>query len=94
MLAEVCRRYFAEARGDGATALTRMAQDERQSVRLLGLRLWGDLGEFIVPVTEMAERREGDEAVRAVLTRYFDEVMRRDPESVQRLADAIDAARR
>ena len=97
MLAETCRRYFAEASvGEvdairiGAKALTQLSQDESQAVRLLGLRLWGDLGEFFVPLTVMAERRPGDEAVRLVLVRYFEEVMRRDAKSVQLFTFAIE----
>ena len=100
MLAEVCRRTFNEARhGEsdairiGAKALTRLSHDESQSVRLLGLRLWGDLGEFFVPLTVMAEKRSGDESVRLVLVRYFEEVMRRDAKSIQLLTNAIEQVR-
>jgi len=97
LLAETCRRYFDEVGREetdtgkiGAKALMRLAQDESQAVRILGLRLWGDLGEFFVPLTVMSERQAGDEATRRVLARYFDEVMRRDAESVQRFSDAIE----
>jgi hypothetical protein len=90
MLAETCRRCFVDARGDGEKALTWLIQDESPTVRTLGLRLWGDLGRFDIPLTLEAERREEDESVRLVLVRYFEEVMRRDAETVQRFADAID----
>ena len=90
MLAETCRRCFVDARGDGEQALTWLIQDESRSVRTLGLRLWGDLGRFDVPVTVMAARRQEDEAVRLVLTHYFEEVMRRDAETLQRFSDAIE----
>jgi len=96
-LAETCRRYFDEAgrtENDagkiGAKALTWLVQDESQAVRILGLRLWGDLGEFFVPLSVAAEKQSGDEVVRRVLGRYFDEVMRRDAESIQRFSDAIE----
>ena len=93
MLAEVCRRYFAEAHGNGEQALTRLIQDESPAVRTLGLRLWGDLGRFDVPIAAAAERRQGEEAIRHVLNQYFEEVMRRDDETVQRFADAIQSVR-
>jgi len=89
MLAETCRRYFAEARGDTEQALMRVVRDESQAVRTLGLRLWGDLGRFDVPIAVVAERRQGEEAIRQVLNQYFDEVMRRDNETVQSFADAL-----
>ena len=89
MLAEVCRRYFAEAHGDGEQALTRLMRDESPAVRTLGLRLWGDLGRFDVPIAVMAERRQGEEAIRHVLNQYFEEIMRRDEETIQRFADAL-----
>ena len=90
MLAEACRRCFVDARGDGEQALKWLVQHESRAVRTLGLRLWGDLGRFDVPLTVMAEKRPEDEAVRLVLVRYFEEVMRRDTETIQRFADAID----
>jgi len=88
-LAEVCRQYFSEALGDGGKALARLIQDESPAVRTLGLRLWGDLGRFDIPIAVMAEKRQGEEAIRQVLNQYFEEVMRRDEETIQRLADAI-----
>jgi len=89
MLAEVCRRYFVEAHGDGEQALTRLMRDESPAVRTLGLRLWGDLGRFDVPIAVVAERRQGEEAIRHVLNQYFEEIMRRDEETIQRFADAL-----
>ena len=93
LLAEVCRRYFAEAQGNGEQALTRLIQDKSPAVRTLGLRLWGDLGRFDVPIAAVAERRQGEESIRHVLNQYFEEVMRRDEETVQRFADAIQNVR-
>jgi len=90
MLAEACRRCFVDARGEGEQALTWLIQNESRAVRTLGLRLWGDLGRFDVPLTVMAEKKKDDEAVRQVLVHYFNEVMRRDAETVQRFADAIE----
>ena len=89
MLAEVCRQSFAEAQGDGERALTQLIRSESPAVRTLGLRLWGDLGRFDVPIAVMAEGRQGEEKICHVLHQYFEEVMRRDEETVQRLADAI-----
>jgi hypothetical protein len=89
-LAETCRRYFVEARGDGEKALTGLIQDESSAVRTLGLRLWGDLGRFDVPMMVMTEKRAEDEAVRLILVQYFYQVMLRDAETVQRFADAIE----
>ena len=90
MLAETCRRCFVDAGGDGEKALTWLIRDESRAVRTLGFRLWGDLGEFSVPLTVLSEKREEDESVRLVLVRYFEEVMRRDAETIQRFADAIE----
>ena len=89
MLAETCWRSFSDVQGDGERALTRLTQHESPAVRTLGLRLWGDLGRFDVPIAVMAAGRQGEEAIRQVLHQYFEEVMRRDEETVQRLADAI-----
>ena len=88
-LAEICRRYFAEAHGNGEQALTQLVLDGSPAVRILGLRLWGDLGRFDVPIAAVAERRQGEESIRQVLNQYFEEVMRRDEETIQRFADAI-----
>ena len=74
-------------------ALTCLVNDESRVVRSLGLRLWGDFGEFSVPLMAMRERRRDDESVRRVLVRYFEEVMRRDSESIQNFADAIKEIR-
>jgi hypothetical protein len=95
MLAEACRRSFVDARGlapekVAEQALTWLIEDESRAVRTLGLRLWGDLGRFDVPLAVMAERRKDDESVRQVLGHYFREVMLRDAETIQRFADAID----
>jgi hypothetical protein len=89
-LANVCQQYFIEARGDGEKALTRMTQNDSPPIRALGLRLWGDLGRFDVPLAVRAEKRPEDEAVRLILGRYFREVMLRDAETIQCLADAIE----
>ena len=93
-LADVCRRYFAETQiyGDwaGERALIRLIQDESLAVRALGYRLWGDLGRFDVPIAAVAERRQGEEEIRRVLNQYFNEVMRRDEESVQRFAEDLE----
>ena len=89
LLAEACRRYFGDARGNAEQALTRLMQDESRAVRALGLRLWGDLGRFDVPLSVMEHKRE-EEAIRRILVNYFKEVMRRDAETVQRFADAIE----
>ena len=93
LLAEMCRRCFVDAGGNGEKALTQMIQDESRSARTLGLRLWGDLGRFDVPLSVMTAKRPEDEAIRIVLGRYFKEVMLRDAETVQRFADAIDAVK-
>jgi hypothetical protein len=93
MLSEACRRYFVEARGNAEQALTWLMQDESQAVRTLGLRLWGDLGQFDVPLSVMEHKRE-EEAIRRILVNYFKEVMRRDAETVQRFADAIAEVKR
>ena len=90
MLAETCRRYFVDARGNGEKALTWLIQDESSAVRTLGLRLWGDLGRFDIPITVVASKQPEDEAVRLILVRYFDEVMIRDSETIQRFADALE----
>ena len=90
LLAEVCQRYFADARGHGEQALSQLIQNDSPAVRALGFRLWGDLGRFDIPLTVMAEKRHGEEAIRQVLVHYFDEVMRRDAETVQRFADDIE----
>jgi hypothetical protein len=89
-LADECRQSFVDANGDGEKALTRMIQDETRDVQVLGLRLWGDLGRFDVPLKVRAENRPEDEAIRLILGRYFGEVMLRDAETIQRLADAIE----
>jgi hypothetical protein len=90
MLAETCRRYFNDARGNGEKALTQLIQDESYAVRTRGYRLWGDLGRFDIPMTVMVAKKPEDEAVRLVLVRYFDEVMLRDAETIQRFADALE----
>ena len=89
MLVEICRRYFMDARGGTEQALMWLIQDESPAVRTLGLRLWGDLGRFDVPIAVVAEKRPGEEAIRQILNQYFDEVMRRDNETVQSFADAL-----
>jgi len=90
MLAEACQRCFVEADGNGEKALTQLIRDETCAIRTLGLRLWGDLGRFDIPITVMVAKKPEDEAVRLVLVRYFDEVMIRDAETIQRFADALE----
>jgi len=90
MLAEACRRCFSDANGNGEQALTWLSEHESRAVRTLGFRLWGDLGRFDIPLAVVSAKRQEDEAICQVLKQYFNEVMRRDEESVHRLADAID----
>jgi hypothetical protein len=93
-LAETCRRIFSETNGQCEAALRTLVRDSSNAVRTFGFRLWGDLGRFDVPLVIMADKNPEDEQVRQVLVPYFNEVMKRDEETVQRLADAIKAVRR
>lgn len=92
-LAETCRRYFTESQGSSSKALPLMLQDESAAVRALAFRLLGDLGEFSFAVQAMAEKRTDNKAIRSMLVPYFNEVMKRDAETVQRFADAITAVK-
>ena len=93
MLAELCRQSFAEAAGDDGRALDRLIRHEFPSVRVLGLRLCGDLGDFTVPLKETKKLSKEEEPIRNVLNQYFEAVLRRDAETLQRLADAIENVR-
>ena len=90
MLAEACRRCFSEANGNGEQALTWLIQNDSRTIRTLGLRLWGDLGRFDIPLAVLEEGRQEEEAIILVMRKYFREVMLRDEESIHRLSDAID----
>ena len=93
MLVDICRRCFAEAEGHdeevGERALARLIRNESRAVRTLGFRLWGDLGEFKVPLAVLMEQRQEDEEIRRVLEQYFYEVRQRDEESLMRFDDAV-----
>lgn len=93
-LAMACRRIFDEARGNCETALYALIRDSSPIVRSLGYRLWGDLGRFDIPLSLLSQTDNKEDPVRSILVPYFREVMKRDEETVQRLADAIDAVRR
>ena len=94
MLVEVCQQAFDDARGNCEKALDVLSQSSSVPVRSFANRLWGDLGRFDVPLQLLAHSASEDEPVRQILAPYFREVMKRDAETVQRLADAIDAVRR
>lgn len=89
-----CRRIFKENNENCEAALHVMIRDHSLAVRSFGLRLWGDLGRFDVPLSVLDETKEKNEPINGILTGYFRDVMKRDEESVQRLADAIQAVRR
>ncbi|MDR3233935.1 MAG: hypothetical protein LBT46_09795 [Planctomycetaceae bacterium] len=93
-LAEDVRRIFNEVQGNSEAALQRLVREKPAELRALGCRLWGDLGRFDVPLTVSAAKRPEDEAVRQVLALYFNEVMKRDAETVQRFAAAIQSVRK
>jgi hypothetical protein len=94
MLAEACQRCFADADGDAVKALTSLVQDKSSATRALGYRLWGDLGEFTVPLTMVRENKKEHEAIRLTLRQYIDDVMLRDEETVNGLSEALEAMRR
>lgn len=71
-------------------ALSRLVLHDDPAVRALGCRLWGDLGKFDVPL-ELLTREPPNDPVRRVLVVYFREVLRRDSETIERLADAVAA---
>jgi hypothetical protein len=92
-LAAVCHRIFAKANGNCEAALNLLIREPSIVVRSFGYRLWGDLGRFDIPLTFLAEAKSDEEPIRQVLVPYFREVMKRDEETVQRLADAIETVR-
>ena len=94
MLAVATKRAFEETKGNCEAALERISRDPAIPIRAFGHRLWGDLGRFDVPLQLLARNTVEDESVRQILANYFTEVMKRDAETVQRLADAIDTVRR
>lgn len=93
-LATTCRRIFDESRENCEAALHTLIRDKSPAVRSFGYRLWGDLGRFDIPLSLLSQAENKEDPVRSVLVPYFREVMKRDEETVQRLADAIDAIRR
>ena len=94
MLAEICQQAFDKTKGNCEKALELLSQSPSVPVRSFANRLWGDLGRFDVPLLLLARSVSEDEPVRQILVPYFREVMKRDAETVQRLADAIDTVRR
>lgn len=92
-LAEECQKIFDEVGDNCESALHQLTQNPSVAVRSLGLRLWGDLGRFDVPLAFLSRSDIAEEPIRRVLVPYFREVMKRDEESVQRLADAIEIVR-
>ncbi|MDR0338381.1 MAG: hypothetical protein LBI18_15005 [Planctomycetaceae bacterium] len=92
-LAAVCHRIFAKTNGNCEAALNLLIREPSIVVRSFGYRLWGDLGRFDIPLTFLAEAKPDEEPIRQVLVPYFREVMKRDEETVQRLADAIETVR-
>jgi hypothetical protein len=93
LLATVCHRIFDKTEGNCETALNLLIREPSIMVRSFGYRLWGDLGRFDIPLTFLAEAKPEEEPIRQVLVPYFREVMKRDEETVQRLADAIETVR-
>lgn len=93
-LAAEGRRIFERHEGDCESALKQLIREESVALRSLGFRLWGDLGRFDIPLTYFSMAGSAEEPVRQILVAYFREVMKRDGETVQRLADAIDSVRR
>ncbi|MDR2756399.1 MAG: hypothetical protein LBC20_11885 [Planctomycetaceae bacterium] len=93
-LATICHRIFDKTNGNCETALNLLIREPSIVVRSFGYRLWGDLGRFDIPLTFLSEAKPDEEPIRQVLVPYFREVMKRDEETVQRLADAIESVRR
>ncbi len=93
-LAAVCQKAFEETHGNCEAALELISKNPSVPIRAFGQRLWGDLGRFDVPLQLLARTSMEDEPVRQILALYFREVMKRDAETVQRLADAVDTVRR
>jgi hypothetical protein len=89
LFAKVCRRAFEQQRNDCEKALEKLSGDSSPLVRSFGFRLWGDLGRFDLPLAVLEDTSKENEAIRQVLTAYFQEVKKRDRESVQRLNDAV-----
>ncbi|MDR1270970.1 MAG: hypothetical protein LBK82_15755 [Planctomycetaceae bacterium] len=92
-LAAVCHRIFDKTDGNCEAALNLLIREPSIAVRSFGYRLWGDLGRFDIPLTFLSEAKPDEEPIRQVLVPYFREVMKRDEETVQRLADAIETVR-
>ncbi len=93
-LAEACYKIFKAHAGNSEAALQALIAQQTVTERFFGYRLWGDLGRFDVPLALMAEAKPEEENLRQVLVPYFREVMKRDAETVQRLADAIEEVQR
>ncbi|MDR3182289.1 MAG: hypothetical protein LBT89_05090, partial [Planctomycetaceae bacterium] len=93
-LADDVRRIFAEVQGNSEAALNRLIRDKSLDLRALGFRLWGDLGRFDVPLAVSAAKRPEDESVRQMLTAYFNEVMKRDSETILRFSAAIQSVKK
>jgi hypothetical protein len=92
-LLAVCHRIFDKTEGNCEAALNLLIREPSIVVRSFGYRLWGDLGRFDIPLTFLSEAKPEEESIRQVLVPYFREVMKRDEETVQRLADAIETVR-
>jgi hypothetical protein len=92
-LVTVCHRIFDKTEGNCEAALNLLIREPSVVVRSFGYRLWGDLGRFDIPLTFLSEAKPEEETIRQVLVPYFREVMKRDEETVQRLADAIETVR-
>jgi hypothetical protein len=92
-LATVCHQIFDKTAGNCEAALNLLIREPSIVVRSFGYRLWGDLGRFDIPLTFLSEAKPDEEPIRQVLVPYFREVMKRDEETVQRLADAIETVR-
>ncbi|GHT14082.1 hypothetical protein FACS1894170_10740 [Planctomycetales bacterium] len=93
-LAEDVRKAFADVQGNSEAALNRFIQDKQLPLKAFGYRLWGDLGRFDVPLRMAAAKRQEDTAIRQALAPYFNEVMKRDAETIQRFADAIESVKK
>lgn len=89
-----CRRLFKEMDGNCESALFALIREPSLPARAFGFRLWGDLGRFDIPLSMLSQPEDKEDPIRAVLASYFREVMKRDGETVQRLADAIESVRR
>ncbi len=90
MIANACQQAFDDTNGNCEGALGLLSQHPSVAVRTFGGRLWGDLGRFDVPLTLLTRNNPEDEPIRLVLAGYFREAMKRDTETIQRLADAVE----